>query len=215
MTKGRSPPHSIFCSCGHLRVSRDRSRPATAGFASATAAVSRSMSSGSAEHHRTGPARRRLAEGAGDEFGNRARRGRSRRPTSRPRREKARRSNSWNASRPRMLRPTCPTRRIIGVESCRPTWRPPEALVAPGPRVTMTMPGRPVSLPQASAAMAAPPSWRQTVTADRRIVERVEEGEVAFAGHAEDALDAVPAQRLGEDLATCPLPLRHPARSRR
>ena len=33
---------------------------------------------------------------------------------------------------------------------------PDEALVAPGPRVTMAMPGRPVSLPQASAAMVAP-----------------------------------------------------------
>ena len=35
----------------------------------------------------------------------------------------------------------------------------------PGPRVTKQMPGRPVALPAASAIMAAPPSWRQTVTA--------------------------------------------------
>ena len=34
-----------------------------------------------------------------------------------------------------------------------------------GPRVTLAMPGRPVSLPMASAMKAAPPSWRQTVTA--------------------------------------------------
>ena len=40
-----------------------------------------------------------------------------------------------------------------------------DALVAPGPRVTKQMPGRPVSLPSASAIIAAPPSWRQTVTA--------------------------------------------------
>ena len=40
---------------------------------------------------------------------------------------------------------------------------PAAALVAPGPRVTKHTPGRPVSLPCASAIMAAPPSWRQTV----------------------------------------------------
>ena len=34
------------------------------------------------------------------------------------------------------------------------------ALVAPGPRVTKQMPGRPVSLPQAAAMKAAPPSCR-------------------------------------------------------
>ena len=35
------------------------------------------------------------------------------------------------------------------------------ALAAPGPRVTKQMPGSPVILPQASAIMEAPPSWRQ------------------------------------------------------
>ncbi len=63
-----------------------------------------------------------------------------------------------------MPRAICPTNRIIGVESCRAMWIPAEALVAPGPRVTMQMPGRPVSFPAASAMMAAPPSWRQTRT---------------------------------------------------
>ena len=51
-----------------------------------------------------------------------------------------------------------------GVESCSAIWMPGEALVAPGARVTKTMPGLPVSLALASAIMAAPPSWRQTVT---------------------------------------------------
>ena len=37
------------------------------------------------------------------------------------------------------------------------------ALVAPGPRVTKQMPGRPLSLPCASAMKAAPPSWRQAM----------------------------------------------------
>ena len=35
------------------------------------------------------------------------------------------------------------------------------ALAMPGPRVTKQMPGSPVILPQASAIMEAPPSWRQ------------------------------------------------------
>ena len=35
----------------------------------------------------------------------------------------------------------------IGVESCCAVWTPIAAFVAPGPRVTSAMPGRPVSLP--------------------------------------------------------------------
>ena len=42
--------------------------------------------------------------------------------------------------------PTWPTNMIIGDESCRAMWMPAEALVAPGPRVTKQMPGRPVDL---------------------------------------------------------------------
>ncbi len=42
-------------------------------------------------------------------------------------------------------------------------WTPADALVAPGPRVTKQMPGRPVSRPWQSAIMAAPPSCRQTM----------------------------------------------------
>ncbi|EWS62423.1 hypothetical protein Y695_04349 [Hydrogenophaga sp. T4] len=48
----------------------------------------------------------------------------------------------------------------MGVESWKAVCRPMEALVAPGPRVTKQMPGRPVSLPWASAMKAAPPSCR-------------------------------------------------------
>jgi hypothetical protein len=57
-----------------------------------------------------------------------------------------------------------PTNRIIGVESCMAMCTPWLALVAPGPRVTKQMPGRPVSLPCASAIIAAPPSARQVST---------------------------------------------------
>ena len=63
-----------------------------------------------------------------------------------------------------MPRPTWPTNRIMGVESWCAMCTPADALVAPGPRVTKQMPGWPVSLPCASAIMAAPPSWRHTVT---------------------------------------------------
>ena len=73
-------------------------------------------------------------------------------------------STSWKASRPRISRATCPTSIITGVESCCAIWIPADALVAPGPRVTKTIPGRPVNLPSASAIMAAPPSWRAKTT---------------------------------------------------
>ncbi len=58
-----------------------------------------------------------------------------------------RKSISWNASRSIMPRPTWPMNRIMGVESCLATWTPELAFVAPGARVTMQMPGAPVSLP--------------------------------------------------------------------
>ena len=47
-------------------------------------------------------------------------------------------------------------------------YLPADALVAPGPRVTKQMPGRPVALPWASAMIAAPLSCRHTVTAISR-----------------------------------------------
>ncbi len=56
--------------------------------------------------------------------------------------------------------PTWPTKTSIGVPACIAAWTPIAALVAPGPRVTNTIPGRPVSFAQASAMNAAPPSWR-------------------------------------------------------
>ena len=64
---------------------------------------------------------------------------------------------------------------LVGaLDQCRPAapwaWRPGAlhstplaALVAPGARVTKATPGSPVSLPVASAIIAAPPSWRQTM----------------------------------------------------
>ena len=73
-------------------------------------------------------------------------------------------SISWKPSRSRSPRATSPMNRIIGVESWNATWTPMLALVAPGPRVTKPMPGRPVIVPSAQAMKAAPPSWRQTTS---------------------------------------------------
>jgi len=48
--------------------------------------------------------------------------------------------------------------RIIGLLSCMATCTPMLALVAPGPRVTKAMPGRPVIAPSAHAMKVTPPS---------------------------------------------------------
>ena len=80
-------------------------------------------------------------------------------------------------------------------------WMPGEALVAPGPRVTKQMPGRPVALPTASAIMAAPPSCRQTVTVIVAVMEGIERREIALARHAEHVLHAVDDELVDQDLA--------------
>ena len=96
-------------------------------------------------------------------------------------------SISWKASRSRMWRATWPRSRIIGVESCRADMEP----------------GRGVGGARAArrhddagpAGELAPGLGRHRRAAllaaggdpDRRIVERVEQREVAFAGHAEGA----------------------------
>ena len=74
------------------------------------------------------------------------------------------RSTSWNASRPRTLRSTWPTSTNIGVESAVAVWMPMARLAAPTARVPRQAAGRPVSCPYASAANAAPPSWRVATT---------------------------------------------------
>ena len=74
------------------------------------------------------------------------------------------------------------------------------AFVAPGPRVTKQIPGRPVSLPQAAAMKAAPPSWRLAIMRMRSgtLVERVEHREVALARHAEGGGDPLRQQAVHE-----------------
>ena len=68
------------------------------------------------------------------------------------------RSASWNASRPRKSRSTCPTRATSGAESAVAVWMPMAALDAPTARETATIWGRPVDCARASAMKAAPDS---------------------------------------------------------
>ena len=74
------------------------------------------------------------------------------------------------------------------------------ALVAPGPRVTKQMPGRPLSLPCASAMKAGAAFLPAGDEADpvAVLVEAVEHRQVAFAGHAERGVDALRDQRLDQ-----------------
>ena len=91
--------------------------------------------------------------------------------------------------------------RISGAESCSAIWTPCAALVAPGPRVTKQIPGRPVRRPSVSAIIAAPASCRQTVERDRGVAQRVERGEEGFARHAIDAVDALSDELINENLS--------------
>ena len=103
--------------------------------------------------------------------------------------------------RPIIARSTWPMNRIIGAESCSAICTPCAALVAPGPRVTKQIPGRPVSRPSVSAIIAAPASCRHTVDFDRRVVHGVEGGEEGFARNAVDPLDALGDELVDENLS--------------
>ena len=54
-------------------------------------------------------------------------------------------SASWKASLPIIVVGTCPDKTTIGVESMYASAIPVTVLVAPGPEVTMTTPGRPLT----------------------------------------------------------------------
>ena len=178
-----------------------RSRPAWQGRAAGASASSVSTSSGSATT--TGPGRPggRHREGAGDELGNAGRVVDLRPPIWRCRRRSA---GSRPPGTPRaraMPRAIWPMNRISGVESCMAMWMPADALVAPGPRVTKQMPGLPVSRAVAVGHHRGAAFLAADDGADRRIVQRVEHGEIAFARHAIDAVDAVGLERLDDQLS--------------
>ena len=91
----------------------------------------------------------------------------------------------------------------IGVESWNAVCTPIAALVAPGPRVTKQMPGRPRQLAVrlghvGRAALLAADDEADAVAV---LVEAVEHGEEAFAGNAEGGVDALRDQRLDQGVA--------------
>ena len=69
-------------------------------------------------------------------------------------------SASWNASVPMAPVATCPAKTMIGVPSIRASCIGVTVLVAPGPDVTSTMPGLPVTRAYPSAMCPAPCSCR-------------------------------------------------------
>ena len=118
---------------------------------------------GERHHHRAGPAGGRLVEGVADELGDAV----GAVDLDHPLRHLAEERLDVDLLEGLALAHRGRPGRGRGSSAsspCRPMWRPAEALVAPGPRVAMTTPDRPVSLPQASAIIAAPPSWRASVT---------------------------------------------------
>ena len=71
---------------------------------------------------------------------------------------------------------------------------PPAACVAPGPRVTMQMPGPAGELAVGVGHVRGADLVAAGDEADRRVVERVEHRQVALAGHAERDVDPVDAR---------------------
>ena len=116
---------------------------------------------------------------------------RSRSPTSRssrtPRGSPVPGTRRARASRGR---PGRRTRSAASNPACA-MWMPGEALVAPGPRVTNTTPGRPVALPMRLRHHGGAALLAADGELDRPVVEGVERGEIALARHAEHVLHAV------------------------
>ncbi|BAS11221.1 hypothetical protein AHiyo4_46430 [Arthrobacter sp. Hiyo4] len=117
--------------------------PAATGMAGCNAGsiCCRMMSSG--RPTTTGPGRPLMAANIASATISDARSGWSRTMTRfAPVSNQALMSNSWNASRSRCAKGIRPTNSSMGVESCHAVCSPTCALAAPGPRVTMAMPGR-------------------------------------------------------------------------
>ena len=174
-----------------------RPAPARRAAAAAPRSAARSMSSGSTSTTGPGPALHRGVRRRAPRIRGCGRRRRCARPTwpalacwgrksggSRPPGRPRGRAGRW---RPR--RRTAPSASNPGTRCARRSrrwWRP-------GPRVTKQMPGRPVSLPCASAMKAAPPSCRLMM---KRMWSRCSwkpssTARIALARHAEGVVDAL------------------------
>ena len=198
--RSAAPPPTASSAAGSCRSSPARFRPARTPARRHRDALGQHVL-GQRDHHRAGPA-----------VGRRCRRRARRSPGCAP--DRRSRSPIWPSCRtPRGSRaPGTPRARACRARpgrrtrssasnSWRAMWMPGEALVAPGPRVTKQMPGRPVALPTASAidgGAALVPADRER---DVAVVESVERGEIAFARHAEDVAHAVDRQLVDQDFA--------------
>ena len=110
-------------------------------------------------------------------------------------------SHSWKASVPIDPVATWPVITTSGVESM---WALPMGvtmLVAPGPLVTIATPGRPVAMRVALGHVAGALLVADQDVADRRVDDRVVDGQDGAAGQAEDHLDAFHLEALDEALA--------------
>ena len=162
---------------------------------------------GQHQHHRPGAALQRGVKGTRHVLGQAVARRAPRPPTwpcpACPGRTSA---GSRLPGRPRGRAARWPPGRRTGSSACE-SWNavcsPMLALVAPGPRVTKQMPGRPLSLPCASAMKAAPPSCRQAMKRmrSRCSMKAVEHGQETFAGHAEGGVHALGDQGLDKHMS--------------
>ena len=86
------------------------------------------------------------------------------------------------------------------MESCLAMWTPAEALVAPGPRVTKQMPGRPGQLADRLRHHGGAAFLAADRDLDVAIMEGVEHRKVAFARNAERVVDAIGDQVVDQHL---------------
>ena len=87
-------------------------------------------------------------------------------------------------------------------------WIPGEALVAPGPRVTKTTPGRPVALPTASAIIAGAAFLAANRYGKVAVMEGIQYGEIALTRYAKHVAArrarAIDPPELRRRCAYCP-----------
>ena len=102
-----------------------------------------------------------------------------------------------------MSRPTWPISMIIGVESWKAVWTPTAAWQAPGPRVTMQMPGSAGQLAiglghVGGAGLVARVDQLEAVA---HVEQRIQHFQIALARHAEGHVGAVDQQLIDQDFS--------------
>jgi len=197
-------PAGVFCSSAMLRQAR-RGFPGSNAAVAATTAAGAQQACPPAARSPPAPGRPCMAtwKARDDDLGNARRDPRSRSPIW-PSSRKRRGSRSPGTRRgSRMARVDLADEQDQPAPSpARAMWMPAEALVAPGPRVTMHHAGPAGrAAPRRRPSSPAPPSCRQTVTVDAGIVQRVEHRQIALARHAEHVLDALGNKAIDDQFA--------------